>query len=401
MLKVVHQATLSALMLGIIFPTPSISAEDYPIVPGDTLEISVFARPDLSRIYRVRADGMISLHMIGKVKAEGRSPSELEYDIETLLTQQFSDMESVTLEVASYMPVIVSGDIATPGQVPFHAGIDVRWAVAMGGGMFRPVDVDDTGNRMRVSGELANADLLAARLAALEVTRARLIAARDGKTTLNMAETAPEQHNNVQDHSLIAAATALLEALDQAQNMRAEVQDDQVRLAREEAEAFAERRTLLTSQLETVLSALEDQESLRERGLARADRVVELTLDVSSLRVDILESIGLEAAARQKLESAQSAPMTEDTELQLELAELLVETESAILETTTQLDRSRSFVREYGGIETGGEFEMAATYSIHRRSGGAARVIEAVPDTLLHPGDNLEVRRISAGAGLP
>lgn len=368
------------------------SAQDYPILPGDEIDLSVFARPDLSRIYRVRADGTISMHIMGTVPAAGRTPAELEGDVEALLAKFFSDTESATLEVAAYRPVIVSGDVAVPGAVPFYAGMDVRSAVALGGGAGSAMAVDTTSGQMRVSDEKANADLLAARLAALQVSRAQLLAASAGQTELalpdaRLAEGATEP--------LVVAAGQLLAAREEVRQARARSQSEQVRLARDEAEAFAERHAELTAQLATLTDALAEQQKLRELGLNRSERVVELAVDVSEVRVDILESIGLEAAARQKLERAETAPAEEETRLRAELSQLLSDTEAAILETATELSRSRAFVQEFGGVSMPDDaFGGTITYRIHRRNGEAADVIHADPDTLLYPGDGLEVSRI-------
>jgi polysaccharide export outer membrane protein len=56
-------------------PTPQISP--YLIGPEDVLEISVWKNAELSKIVIVRPDGMISLPLIGDVKAAGLTPSQL------------------------------------------------------------------------------------------------------------------------------------------------------------------------------------------------------------------------------------------------------------------------------------------------------------------------------------
>lgn len=402
MFRVSRWAILPVVALGPILLTPPALADEYLISPGDELDLSVFARPDLSRIYRVRSDGTISMHIVGTIPAAGRTPAKLEQEVEALLATAFSDSESVTLEVASYVPIIVSGDVENPGNVPFQAGIDVRSAVAISGGMADPANLDNTSSRMRVSDELANAEVLSKRLAALQVTRARLIAARDGDTTMEISDEVQKQLDETQAEPLVTAAATLLAALGEVQDARRQAQGDQLRLAREEAEAFAERRTLLNNQLDTLLKALADQQNLRDRGLARSDRVVQLTLDTSRLRVDILESIGLEAAARQKLERAASAPATDETQLRADLSGLLAETEAAILETSTRLERSRAFVREFASsADIAEEFDVSVTYRIYRRNGEATEVVEAGPDTRLHPGDGLEVVRMVDIPGAP
>ncbi|CTQ34785.1 polysaccharide biosynthesis/export family protein [Jannaschia rubra] len=400
--KVANWAAVQAAGLALMLLAVPAHAEDYPIGAGDELELSIFARPDLSRLYRVRQDGTISLHIVGTIPAAGLLPAELEQDIEDRLAAVFSDTESATLEVASYRPVIVSGDVRVPGAAPFRPGMDVRSAVAISGGFLDTALMDDAGLRMRVADEAANAALMAARLDTLEVTRARLNALRDGGSAADLAETVRARTGQPPAAPLTDAAEAVMSAQAERQALRARTQADQTRLAREEAEAFAERRVLLNGQLDTILEELGNQQDLRERGLARSTRVVDLTLEAASLRVDILEAIGLEAAARQKLERAESSLASDETDRQAELSDALADTEAAILETATRLDRSRAFVREFGGeaaLALPGEDGTRVAYLIHRRNGEGARVVEAGPDTLLHPGDGLEVLRALAPDG--
>ena len=61
-----------------------ISADAYQIGSGDILEIVTWKEPDFSRAeILVRIDGKISFPLLGDVQAAGRSPMEIQKDIET------------------------------------------------------------------------------------------------------------------------------------------------------------------------------------------------------------------------------------------------------------------------------------------------------------------------------
>ena len=62
------------IVLLMVFP---VSAEDYQIGRGDSLEIAVWGVPEMSRTVVVRPDGKITLPAIGDVKADQVSPEEL------------------------------------------------------------------------------------------------------------------------------------------------------------------------------------------------------------------------------------------------------------------------------------------------------------------------------------
>ncbi len=59
-----------------LFP-PGLSAGDYVIGDGDSLEISVWGSPELSITTTVRPDGKISLPALGEIRASGLTPMEL------------------------------------------------------------------------------------------------------------------------------------------------------------------------------------------------------------------------------------------------------------------------------------------------------------------------------------
>ncbi len=65
-----------SLMLCILVPQ-LVSAEDYVIGDGDTIQISVWGEKDLSTAATVRPDGKITLQAVGDVDAAGYTPAKL------------------------------------------------------------------------------------------------------------------------------------------------------------------------------------------------------------------------------------------------------------------------------------------------------------------------------------
>jgi polysaccharide export outer membrane protein len=84
---------------------------------GDVLKISFPANANLNTTQPIRRDGMISLDLVGEVKAAGKTPKELEKDLVDLYSTQLMSKE-VTVEVqSSSFPVYVSGSVLHPGKV--------------------------------------------------------------------------------------------------------------------------------------------------------------------------------------------------------------------------------------------------------------------------------------------
>ena len=74
--------------------------------PGDELSVSVLNREDLSRTYRVRDDGTVSLHLLGDVQASGRTIAGFESSLEELVAAQTELPVSISVEVSAWRPVL-------------------------------------------------------------------------------------------------------------------------------------------------------------------------------------------------------------------------------------------------------------------------------------------------------
>ena len=78
---------LLVVMLMAISAGQKAYAEEYRIGVEDILQVSVWGNNDLSVHVPVRPDGMISMPLVGDVKAEGLTPYELKKNLEKDLTQ--------------------------------------------------------------------------------------------------------------------------------------------------------------------------------------------------------------------------------------------------------------------------------------------------------------------------
>ena len=101
---------------------------------GDVLKISFPANANLNTTQPIRRDGMISMPLVGELKALGKTPKELEKDLVDLYSTQLLSKE-VTVEVqSSFLPVYVSGSVLRPGKVMSDHPITALEAVMEAGG---------------------------------------------------------------------------------------------------------------------------------------------------------------------------------------------------------------------------------------------------------------------------
>ena len=108
--------------------------QPYTLDSGDKLRIVVFGQDGISNAYIVDAGGNVNLPLIGAVPARGSSTEQLSQRIAERLKQGFVREPHVTVEVETYRPFFILGEVTNPGQYPYVADMTVEKAVAIAGG---------------------------------------------------------------------------------------------------------------------------------------------------------------------------------------------------------------------------------------------------------------------------
>ena len=106
----------------------------YRLDSGDRLRIVVFGQDGLTNSYAVDASGHIAMPLIGSVSARGETTDELSGRIGDKLRQGFIREPHVAVEVESYRPFFILGEVTQPGQYPYVANMTAETAVAIAGG---------------------------------------------------------------------------------------------------------------------------------------------------------------------------------------------------------------------------------------------------------------------------
>ena len=104
----------------------------YTLDSGDKLRIVVFGQDTLSNNYTVDAQGQVSLPLIGAVPARGLTTAQLSASITSRLKQSF--IRDPSVEIETYRPFLVLGEVAFPGQYPYVPNMTIENAVAIAGG---------------------------------------------------------------------------------------------------------------------------------------------------------------------------------------------------------------------------------------------------------------------------
>jgi len=106
----------------------------YMLDSGDKLRIVVFGQDTLSNTYTVDAAGAVTLPLIGIVQARGMTTAQLSGAIAGRLKASFIRDPSVAVEVDTYRPFFVLGEVTYPGQYPYVPHMTVETAIAIAGG---------------------------------------------------------------------------------------------------------------------------------------------------------------------------------------------------------------------------------------------------------------------------
>ena len=125
-----------------------VAAAEYRLAPGDIVEISSPAMPELQQRSQINLDGEISWPLVGQMRVAGLPLSEVRAQVQALLPAKelrrrtddgreypiILSPNEINVVIAEYRPVYLNGDVSKPGEQPFRPGMIVRQAIALAGG---------------------------------------------------------------------------------------------------------------------------------------------------------------------------------------------------------------------------------------------------------------------------
>jgi polysaccharide export outer membrane protein len=114
-------------------PAPATTPAELRLAPGDKLRVMVFGEDKLSGEYQIDNAGSISLPLAGTLQGAGLTKPELEQAIAEKLKSNLRNPK-VTVDVTSYRPFYVLGEVQKPGEYQFRSGLNVLSAIAVAGG---------------------------------------------------------------------------------------------------------------------------------------------------------------------------------------------------------------------------------------------------------------------------
>ena len=107
----------------------------YHLGTGDKVRITVFNEADLSGEYVIDSQGFLRLPLIGQMQAAGLSTTALERRLAEAYTGGgFLVRPRVAVEITTYRPFYIIGEVAKPGEYAYVNGMSAPNAIALAGG---------------------------------------------------------------------------------------------------------------------------------------------------------------------------------------------------------------------------------------------------------------------------
>jgi len=108
------------------------------LLPGDALQIRIWREPDLSGEFVVDEEGVVTLPMLGRIRATQTSIADLRA---ALIEEYADDLRNPSITITPVRRVYVLGEVNRPGMYGLDPTASLASAVALAGGASREGDL--------------------------------------------------------------------------------------------------------------------------------------------------------------------------------------------------------------------------------------------------------------------
>jgi polysaccharide export outer membrane protein len=116
---------------------------DFVIGPEDGLGVLFWHEPEMSGDVVVRPDGLITLPLIGDIRAAGLKPEALREEIQKAASRYLTEANvMVVVRQINSRRVFITGEVAKPGAYPLTGPRTVMQLIALAGGLNEYADAN-------------------------------------------------------------------------------------------------------------------------------------------------------------------------------------------------------------------------------------------------------------------
>jgi protein involved in polysaccharide export with SLBB domain len=115
---------------------PAHAADEVRVIPqyrlgtADKIRVITFGEDSLSGEFIIGGSGKVSLPLVGEVQAAGLTVPEFQTEVQSALKNGYIQDPHVSVEVLTYRPFYILGEVQKPGEYPYSNGLTVLNAVA-------------------------------------------------------------------------------------------------------------------------------------------------------------------------------------------------------------------------------------------------------------------------------
>lgn len=372
-------------------------AAEYRLAPGDILTFDFLDDAELPVTVTISSDGDAQFPLIGSVKIGGLTVTAAldklrsEYKSREILIDP-----KLSLNISTFRPIFVLGEVRSPGSFPFYSGLTVEQAVGLAGGtQIASVNPSDRiVARARLRGEIEGAD---AQIVYEAVYAARLVAQLKHSAKINLKDVPDVAKDFVDDlplNGVIEVEEKILSADLAASKSQASILSEGIVQGEGAIDILVQ---LVAQQKEVVENNEKDLErvsSLRKRELNTESDLSRAKNNASNEKSQLLETFATLARSRRELSEMklQLAKLGADREKEIlmQLQEREVEIKKLI--ASRQAAQEQILLMAAATADEANKTKITYSYEIRRNPVDAKPVsIEASTLTEMLPGDVLVV----------
>jgi protein involved in polysaccharide export with SLBB domain len=115
-------------------PVTAHAEDEYRFSSGDKLHIIVFGEDTLTGDYVITSGGNLTFPLIGNMPASDKTVEQLQTALSAKLADGYVNNPRVSIQVVSFRPFYILGEVNKPGEYPVSTGLTLFQAVASAGG---------------------------------------------------------------------------------------------------------------------------------------------------------------------------------------------------------------------------------------------------------------------------
>ncbi|MCO5062880.1 MAG: polysaccharide biosynthesis/export family protein [Rhizobiaceae bacterium] len=391
----------TALAVGLACSFGTVFADAAELVPQTRFRLKIVQWMPVKSAYEqwdalggefvVSSGGSVSLPVVGPITVSGIDSEALATEIADRLQKKTGlvSKPEVTIEIISYPPIYVTGNIAKPGEFPYREGITVTQAVALSGGPRHQLEDADS---IKLLSEIKSKNdeilLATARIARLdaELNGADHIEFPDaGKAGMSEAAAGVFERERI-------LFEVRMEELDRQTKSLKELRD----LFTAEIGVLEQKRSANEQAVKNAEKELAGVATLVDKGFAVAGRKSEMERVVAGMRSDTLDQTTAIMRARQGIAEATRNIDSMQDRRRSDAAAELQDWKANLERAQTERDvAQRLLFQMLGNAPVPGQsLDETVAYLITREVDGKQSSVDATGSTMLRPGDVLNVTQV-------